>query len=70
MPKITELRKQVRERSPAELATTLIELRTELAVLTVKARQGAMEQPNRIRQTRRQIARILTALHEPAKKAA
>ena len=65
MPKINDERKAIQSKSPVELASYLTELRTELATLTVKARQSAVEQPSRIRQTRRQIARIMTVLNEP-----
>ena len=64
MPKVNEDRKTVLSKSPAELASYLSELRTELQTLTVKARQGSVEQPSQIRQTRRQIARILTAMNQ------
>ncbi len=46
----------------AELRTRLAEVRKELAALRLRAKQGAVEQPHRIREIRREIARALTLL--------
>ena len=51
----------------AELHQKLRGLREELTLLRVKAKRGSVEQPHRIRQTRHQIARILTILNAPAR---
>jgi len=48
----------------AELHQRMAETRRELTALRLKARQGAVEQPHRIRQMRQDIARILTVLAE------
>ncbi|MBI3087563.1 MAG: 50S ribosomal protein L29 [Candidatus Omnitrophica bacterium] len=51
----------------AELRQRLAQTRQELVTLRLKAKQGALEQPHRIRQMRRDIARMLTTLHEQVK---
>ena len=48
--------------APAELRQKVDEARRELIGMRIKARQGAIEQPHRIRQIRRDIARMLTVL--------
>lgn len=61
--------KAIREMSPEEREKNLAELRTELARLktTVKA-GGAVENPARIREIRKTIARILTINNEEQRK--
>jgi len=61
--------KAIREMSPEEQEKNLAELRTELARLktTVKA-GGAVENPARIREIRKTIARILTIKNEEQRK--
>ena len=51
----------------AELRQRLAQTRQDLVTLRLKAKQGALEQPHRIRQMRRDIARMFTALQEQAK---
>ncbi len=61
--------KTIREMSPEEREKNLMELRTELTRLktTVKA-GGAIENPARIREIRKTIARILTIENEEQRK--
>jgi len=61
--------KAIREMSPEEREKNLAELRTELVRLktTVKA-GGAVENPARIREIRKTIARILTINNEEQRK--
>ena len=54
--------KELRTIPEPELRQKLGEAQKELVTLRVKARQGAVEQPHRIRQVRRDIARLLTVL--------
>ncbi len=55
---------ELRGMPESELQQRLSESRQELATLRLKARQGATEQPHRIGQLRRDVARMLTVLHE------
>ena len=57
--------KELRGMPEAELRQRLTQLRSELSTMRLKARQGAVEQPHKIRQTRREIATVLTVLGEP-----
>ena len=50
--------------SDAELHQRLAQTRQELFALRLKARQGALEQPHRIQQSKRDIARMMTALRQ------
>lgn len=56
--------KDLRAIPEADLRQRVAEMRKELTVLRLKARQGAVEQPHRIRMMRRDIARMLTVLRE------
>ena len=58
--------KELRGMPEAELRQHLTQLRSELSTMRLKARQGAVEQPHKIRQTRREIATVLTVLGEPS----
>ena len=51
---------ELRSLPEAELRQQIAQRRAELATLRVKARQGTLEQPHRVRQLRRNIARMLT----------
>lgn len=51
---------ELRSLPDAELRQRLADRRAELAVLRVKARQSALEQPHRIRLLKREIAYMLT----------
>jgi len=53
-----------------ELHNRVAEMRKELAGLRLKARQGAVEQPHRIRLIRRDIARLPTVLAQAPARAA
>jgi large subunit ribosomal protein L29 len=55
---------QLRAIPVAELHRQLAQTREELAALRFKAKQGTVEQPHRIRQMKRHIARLLTVLNE------
>lgn len=56
--------KEFRVLPAAELRQRVVESKKELELLRVKARQGGLEQPHRIRQLRRDVARMLTVLRE------
>ncbi|MCE4599718.1 MAG: 50S ribosomal protein L29 [Desulfurococcales archaeon] len=62
--------KEIREMSPDERAKTLREFRVELITLRHKAAVGALENPGRLRELRRNIARILTIEREEEKRRA
>lgn len=51
---------QIRKMSPAEREKKLTELKTELLTLRGKSKTGATENPGRIRELRKTVARILT----------
>jgi len=55
---------ELREKSKEELLELLREFRTELIVLRHKAAVGVLENPGRLRELKRNIARILTILKE------
>lgn len=55
---------ELRALQAPELQQRAAELRRELGNLHLKARQGALEQPHRIRQMKRELARLLTVLGE------
>ncbi len=55
---------ELREKSVKELEELLREFRTELIVLRHKAAVGVLENPGRLRELRKNIARILTILQE------
>jgi len=63
MPFLTA--KEIREMSEEQRAERLSELRAELSKLrTMSKAGGALENPSRIRETRKAIARILTVENE------
>ncbi|MBI4353986.1 MAG: 50S ribosomal protein L29 [Candidatus Omnitrophica bacterium] len=51
---------ELRALPAAELAAKAVQLRQELRDLRIKSAHGSSEQPHRIRDVRRQIARTLT----------
>jgi len=55
---------ELREKSKEELLSLLKEFRTELIVLRHKASVGVLDNPGRLRELKRNIARILTILKE------
>lgn len=61
---------EVRNMTDAELAAKLADFRTELMNLRFQRSAGKVENPMRMRQVRRTIARILTILGERARTAA
>ncbi|MEO2082944.1 MAG: 50S ribosomal protein L29 [Desulfurobacteriaceae bacterium] len=61
MKKYTE---ELRKKSNEELQKTLLELKEKLLKLRFKNAYGQLENTAEIRNTRRQIARILTILRE------
>lgn len=56
--------KEVRAMSETELRQRLTELRGELTSVRMKSYRSPMEQPHRIGQMRRDVARILTVLRQ------
>jgi len=59
---------EIRKMSNEERERRLIELRTELMrARTIVKAGGALENPSRIRELRRAIARILTVMNEERK---
>ena len=66
MPTVTERVKNWRSAPIEELRKHVEDTRKELVTLALKARQGAVEQPHRIRQMKRDIARVMTVLNERA----
>jgi len=57
---------KLRELSPEELEGKLVDLKSELFNLRFQASTGQLRNPMRIREVRKDIARILTILKEPA----
>ena len=53
--------------SPDELATRLAETRKELFTIRFQGATGALEDTTKLRQTRQEIARILTVQQELAR---
>ena len=56
--------KELRALGEPELQSQLAKAREELAALRLKAAQGTVEQPHKIRQIRKDVARMLTLLNE------
>jgi len=56
--------KEIRALSQPEMQQRLAELRAELSSLQLKSNRGPLEQPHRIGLMRRDVARILTVLHQ------
>ena len=56
--------KEIREKSSAELKSTLDEFKVELFDLRFQRATGSIENPMRIRELRKSIARIMTVLNE------
>ena len=59
--------KEIRSKSDAELAEALERLRREGYNLRVQSASSQVDNPARIRDTRRTLARILTVLNERAR---
>ncbi len=55
---------EIRKMSKEERLKLLQELKTELILLRHKARTGTLESPGRLRELRKNIARILTIMRE------
>ena len=62
--------KEIRSKSDAELTEAVERLRREAYNLRVQSASGQIDNPARIRDNRRTIARILTVLNERAQTAA
>lgn len=60
--------KEIREKTAAELAGREGDLRRELFNLRFQAATGEIQNPTRMRQIRREIAKIKTVVKEAAKK--
>ncbi|MBQ1478066.1 MAG: 50S ribosomal protein L29 [Erysipelotrichaceae bacterium] len=56
--------KEIKEMSSEDLKKTLDEFKVELFDLRFQRATGSIENPMRIRELRKSIARILTVLHE------
>ncbi|MBQ6334040.1 MAG: 50S ribosomal protein L29 [Erysipelotrichaceae bacterium] len=56
--------KEIREKSSDDLKKTLDEMKVELFDLRFARATGSIDNPMRIRELKRSIARILTVLHE------
>ena len=61
--------KELRELSVDELRKNLLDLKKEALHLRLQAATGQLENTARIRQVRRETARVLTLLNERARKA-
>lgn len=61
---------EIRELSPEELGKRLLDLKQETINLRLQAVTGQLENPARLRQVRREIARIQTIVSERRQKAA
>ena len=63
-----KITKELRELSPEELKTRMVEFRTELLKLSVEVASGANpSSPGKIKQVKKNVARILTLLKEKEK---
>jgi large subunit ribosomal protein L29 len=58
--------KELREMSSADLARRLTELRVEIGHLKLKRATSRLENPMKLRQTKRDLARVETILKEKA----
>ncbi|MBR4471072.1 MAG: 50S ribosomal protein L29 [Erysipelotrichaceae bacterium] len=56
--------KEIREKSSDDLKKTMDEMKVELFDLRFARATGSIENPMRIRELKKSIARILTVLHE------
>ena len=61
--------RDLRGLSPTELAEKLVETRKELFNIRFQTATGTLENTHRLRETKREIARILTVQHEQGMKA-
>ncbi len=61
--------KEIREMTDAELVSRMTELRREKLNLKIQSRTGQLEKTARVRQVRRDIARLLTEQTSRAAKA-
>lgn len=61
---------ELRDKTPDQLRDELANLKKEAFNLRFQAATGALENPARIRQVRRDVARVNTILNEKAKAAA
>jgi len=58
--------KELRDMNPADLARKLSELREEIGHLKLKQATSRLENPMKLRQTKRELARVETILREKA----
>ncbi len=61
---------ELRDKTPDELRDQLVQLKKEAFNLRFQAATGQMENTSRIRQVRRDVARVKTVLNEKAAAAA
>ncbi|MGN0941151.1 MAG: 50S ribosomal protein L29 [Selenomonadaceae bacterium] len=62
--KVNEIRKEIREMQDGELVTKLASLKEELFNLRFQLATGQLENPARIREVKKTIARIKTVQRE------
>lgn len=60
--------KEIREMSLSEIKTRLVSTEEELFNLRLQLSMKQMENPMKIRESRRQVARLRTILHEKERK--
>lgn len=61
---------ELRDKTPDQLRDELVNLKKEAFNLRFQQASGSLENPARIRQVKRDAARVLTVLNEKAKEAA
>ena len=61
---------ELRDKTPDQLRDELVNLKKEAFNLRFQAATGALENPARMRQVRRDVARVSTILNEKAQAAA
>ncbi|WP_299694645.1 50S ribosomal protein L29 [uncultured Tateyamaria sp.] len=61
---------ELRDKTPDQLRDELVNLKKEAFNLRFQAATGALENPARMRQVRRDVARVNTILNEKARAAA
>ncbi len=62
-------KREIKQMLPEERNKKVTELRAELTTIRTMVKSGGtVDNPARIRQLRRTVARLLTAEHQPAKK--
>lgn len=60
---------EIREKNMTELKTLAADLKEELFKLKMKHGTGQLEKPHRLKEVKRDIARVITVIGEKARKA-